>query len=83
MEDIEEVICAEGSYPPAIIGQKVNILSEVCIKQHFILCVLGFVSQTLPFPIFLENKLGLSWAKLSSSWDLTLLQFFENLPSLN
>ena len=25
MEDIEEVICSEGSYPPAIIGQKVKI----------------------------------------------------------
>ena len=30
------------------------------------------------------NKLvGLSWAKLSSIWDLTLLYFFENLLSLN
>ena len=55
MEDIEEVICAEGSYPPAIIGQKVNILGEICIKQHIISCVFGFVSQTHPF------------AKLSSS----------------
>ena len=26
-----------------------------------------------------ENKLGLSWAKLSSSLDLTLLYFFVNL----
>ena len=30
-----------------------------------------------------DKKLGLSWAKLSSSWDLTLLCFFENLFSLN
>ena len=30
-----------------------------------------------------KNKLGLSWAKLSSIWDLTLLMFLENLPSLN
>ena len=58
MEDIEEVICAEGSYPPAIIGQKVNILGEICIKQHIISCVFGFVSQTLPFLIFLGNILA-------------------------
>ena len=30
-----------------------------------------------------KDKLGLSWAKLRSSWDLTLLLFFENLFSLN
>ena len=30
-----------------------------------------------------DNKLGLSWAKLRSSWNLTLLYFFENLLSLN
>ena len=31
----------------------------------------------------MHNKLGLSWAKLSSSWDWTLLQFSVDLVYLD
>ena len=46
--------------------------------RHFVLTFLSDNTISLT-----NNKLGLCWAKLSSSWDWTLLQFYIDLVLLD
>ena len=54
---------------------------SVCPQSKFSHCGPTMIMTT--DPVITVDKLGLSWAKLSSSWVLTLICFFETLLSLN
>ena len=57
------------------VGRFDILLMKCCILDNFSYNVMQKGQK--------KDNLGLSWAKLSSDWDLTLLKFFKNLLSLN